>query len=309
MTKSLLLAFAALLLMAVSHASAQVDVNISFRRSLYLKYEPIICTVSITNRSGRELTLSDTEKEKWFGFQITTIDGRPLPPVNGDYRNEPVQIGSGQTLKRQVNLAPLYPLSEFGTYRVQAVVYLPDLKRFFSSPNLNVEITEGRLLWQETVGVPAGVPGGPTRTIALLAHRLPASTMLYIRIQDKDAGLVYCTHQLGRFIGFNNRDVQLDKLNHVHVIQNIAPKAFLYSEIGLNGEVLKRQAYQEQKDRPFLARNGDGEVTVVGGLEYDPNAPSQEKQLPKISDRPVPLPTPSKKPPAEDKRPENLLSQ
>lgn len=309
MSRRFILVLGGLLFLGLFQASAQVDVNISFRRSLYLKYEPLICTVSITNRSGRELTLSDTEKEKWFGFQITTLDRRPLPPINPDYSNETVQIGSGQTLKRQVNLAPLYPLSEFGTYRVQATVYLADLKRFFSSPNLNVEITEGRMLWQETVGVPEGVSGGATRQITLLAHRLPASTMLYIRIQDTDAGVVYCTHQLGRFIGFNNSDVQLDKVNHIHVIQNIAPKAFLYSEIGLNGEVLQRQAYQEQKERPFLARTGDGVVSVVGGLAYDANAPAPEKQLPKISDRPVPLPTPTGKATPEDKRPENLLSQ
>ncbi|HRJ72944.1 MAG TPA: hypothetical protein PLS03_12025 [Terrimicrobiaceae bacterium] len=301
--------FSLLLLGAAASARAQITVDISFKRSLYMVYEPLMCTVTITNMSGRTLDLEDTAREKWFGFQIQTVDGRPLPPVNVDYKNEPVQIGSGQKLVRQINLAPLYPLSEFGTYRVRASVFSAQLGQYFVSPTLNVEITEGRQLWQQTVGVPQGSGPGRSRTFSLLAHRLPRTTMLYLRVEDKEAGIIYCTTQLGRFITFGSPDVQFDAANQIHILQNSAPKAFLYSMFDINGKVVKQQGFQVYDKRPHLVKKPDASVAVVGGVEYDPRATPPEQGLPKLSDRPVPLPTPQVKPTPEDKRPTNLLSQ
>ncbi len=298
-----------LLLVGGGAARAQITVDISFKRSLYMVYEPLMCTVTITNMSGRTLDLEDTAREKWFGFQIQTVDGRPLPPVNADYKNEPVQIGSGQKLVRQINLAPLYPLSEFGTYRVRASVFSAQLGQYFVSPTLNVEITEGRQLWQQTVGVPQGSGPGRSRTFSLLAHRLPRTTMLYLRVEDKESGIIYCTTQLGRFITFGSPDVQFDAANQIHILQNSAPKAFLYSLFDINGKVVKQQGFQVYDKRPYLVKKPDASVEVVGGVEYDPRATPAEQGLPKLSDRPVPLPTPQVKPTPEDKRPTNLLSQ
>lgn len=294
-----------LFLLGAAASHAQVDVQIEFRRTLYLVYEPIICTVTIINRSGKELTLEDTPTKRWFGFEITR-NGNPVPPINPSYTNQPVQIGNGQALKRSINLTPLYPLNEFGAYRISAAIFVAELNRFFSSQPLGIEITEGRLLWQETVGVPDG-PG--SRTISVLAHRLPQTSMLYVRIEDKDSGIIYCTHQLGRFVAFGRADIELDALNRVHILQNVAPKAFVYSIIGLNGEVLERQAYQDQGTRPVLSKQPDGSLKVAGGTPYDPKAPQPKEKMPSLSDRPVPLPTPEEEGKSEEIQTENLLSR
>ena len=298
-----------LLFVLMPSGRAQVQVDVAFKRSLYMLYEPLICSVTITNLTGATLSLADTPREKWFGFQIETVDGRPLPPIDLNYRNQPVEIEPGQRLTRQINLTPLYPLSEFGTYRVRAAIYSAQIGRFFVSPQLNVEITEGRQLWQQTVGVPEGTGNGKTRTFSLLAHRLPRTTMLYLRVEDKDAGIIYCTTQLGRFITFGSPDIEIDGGNQIHVLQNTAPKAFLYSHFDVNGKVLKQQAYQVYDSRPYLVRKPDASVIVAGGVPYDPKATPPEQQLPKLSDRPVPLPTPQIKATPADKRPENLLSR
>jgi len=307
--------FALLLLaspLAALTANAQVQVDISMKRNLYIAYEPILATVTITNLSGNELTLADSGHNKWFGLQLETLDGRPLPPVNGEYTNAPVELGPQQKISRTVNLAPLFPVSEFGGYRLKANVYSQANNRFFASPSLNFEVTDGQVLWQKAVGVPDGSPGaGTTRIITLLSHRLSQSTQLYIRIEDKQAGIVYCTHQLGRFLTFGNPNVLLDTQNRIHILQNAAPKSFVYSKIGLSGEVMERKAYNEFSSRPELRRGSDGSVLVVGGKAFDPKAPMPEQSLPSMHDRPVPLPGPKPKstPTPEDKRPENLLSR
>ena len=58
-----------------------------------------------------------------------------------------------------------------------------------------------------------GVPGKGNghRTISLLTFRMEKENMLYIRVQDKDEGLVYTTNQLGRVLIANDPQIMLDK--------------------------------------------------------------------------------------------------
>jgi hypothetical protein len=302
-----------ILLIAMSGAiQAQVKVDISLRRSLYMIYEPIICIVSITNLSGADLELEDLPEHKWFGFQVETLEGRPLAPINAEYRNQPISIQAGQTVRRSVNLTPLFPMSEFGAYRIRATVFVPRFNRYFSSLPLSLEITEGRVLWEQTVGVPPDSgASGSTRLYQLLAHRLPSSTMLYLRVQDKENGIIYCTTQLGRYVAFGKPVVIIDPTNEVHVLHNLAPKEFLYSHFDINGKVKQQQAYQQWGDkRPNIVRTSSGEVQVVDGSPYDPRATPPEKKLPGLSERPVPLPTAPKDSPTprSSDSPESLLS-
>lgn len=274
-------------------ARAQVLVDLSIKRNLYVAYEPLLATVRITNLSGNRLLLADVEGKKWFGFQIETLDGRPIPPTDPNYEIAPIQVDSGESIVRTVNLPQLYPLSDFGSYRVRATVYAAELSAYFSSPALTIEITEGRLIWQQTVGVPSGASGATSpRTISLLTHRITDRTDLYLRIEDKGSGLVLCTHRLGDFISYGKPDILLDASNTIHVLQNTSPRQFVYSKVGLDGTILERVSYNAPKDRPFLKREQDGSIAVSGGIPFDPHATPTPTLIPKLSERPVALPTP-----------------
>ena len=269
---------------------AQVTVDLSIKRTIFVAYEPLLATVRITNLTGARLLLADVQGKKWFGFQIETLDGRPIPPSDPDYEIAPVQIESGDSITRTVNLTQLYPIGDLGSYRIRASVYAAELSSYFASPPLTVEITEGRLIWQQTVGVPGGQGiSGTTRTISLLTHRLADRTDLYLRIEDKQAGIVYCTHRLGDCISFGKPEIQLDAENGIHVLQNNIPREFIYSKVGLNGKILERLTYSAPKERPQLVRANDGSVSVKGGMPYDPKATPTPTVLPKLSDRPVSL--------------------
>ena len=301
-----------LLLTILPAARAQLQVDLSIKRSLYLAYEPLIAHVSITNLSGNSLNLRDTDGNRWFGFQIETLDGRPIAPRDSNHSNPALFIKPGEKLTRPVNLTPLYPIAEYGGYRIRASIHVPALGRSFTSTPLNVEITEGRSIFKKTVGVPASQPGGGgTREIDILTHRLPSSTQLYIRIQDPDRGVILCTHRLGRLVSYGTPEILLDDQNEVHILQNIAPKEFLYSHIGLNGEVRDRKTYQQNLKRPSLVKTPDNLITVVGAREYDPALTAEKKQsTPSISDRPGPLPdADTDLAPTDESRPKNLLSR
>lgn len=291
-------------------ASAQLQVDIKLKRTLYISYEPILITVSLTNLSGNPLPLSDADGNHWFGFQIETLDGRPIAPRSLGYTNEPLVLQPGQKLSRTVNLTPLFPIGEFGGYRIRAAIYAATLKRYFNSPPLNIEITDGRPIFQKTVGVPEGMPGsGETRNITVLTHRLPNSTQLYVRIENAKGGTVFCTHRLGRLVSYGTPEILLDKKNQMHILQNVAPKAFLYSHIGLNGEVLGRKTYSQIVKRPILRESPDGTIQVIGAQEIDPTAEAAKPPSPSLSDRPVPLPDSATDAPADEKRPKHILSE
>ena len=292
---SLRAAFVSLTLALVflaSHAQAQLQVGLKISRRLYMVYEPVIATISISNLTGHDITLADQGPQKWFGFQISTGDDRLVPPRQTDYQLEPLTIANGTTVKRSVNLVSLYPVTDFGFYRIRANIYFAEMNRYFSSAPLGIEISEGKVLWQQTVGVPPGGKDSGYRLYELLSFRQPKDNMLYARVQDKEAGVIYATYPIGRLITGGEPQVQLDAQNQLHILLLAGPKMYTYSRIGLNGEWGGQTSYMELKSRPRLTKLASGKIDVAGGkidvpVVQAPDAPP----APKLSDRPAGMPT------------------
>jgi hypothetical protein len=289
-----LIAFAAMV--AAGAAQAQIRVEFELPRRLYLVYEPILATVTVTNFTGQDLLLHDDGAQKWFGFEITTPEGRIVPPTEADYKVPPLQVAAGQAVRRQINLTPLYRLGEFGTYKVRANIWCSDLNRYFASAPKQFDITDGKLIWQQTVGVPGG---GGTRVYSLLTHRRERDTRLYVRVENREEGVVYATAQIGRTLSFSPPQTELDSANALHVLQMVAPKTYLYTQIDTDGQLQARETYVgTRENNPSLRRSDTGSVIVRGGniaLDQDQQAgASPPPEVPRISDRPVPMPSPGK---------------
>jgi len=201
-----------------------------------------------------------------------------------------LKIEAGQRVTREIDLGSLYSVHDFGAYHVRTHVYFADLAKFFYSPTRVFEVTDARPIWQQTVGIPQGVAAsGEVRTYSLLTNRFPDHTSLYVRVQDKDAGIVYATYPLGRTVAFEQPQAEIDRANQLHVLHCGAPRAWSYSRIGLNGELLEHSSFMETKSRPRLVHSGNGEVAVRGGMIETP-AQTSRGTAPKLSDRPPGLP-------------------
>src|SRR6266540_484384 len=271
-------------------AEAQIQVDLKFKRLQYIAYEPVVATLAITNLAGRDIELHDAEGQSWFGFEVTGSEGQPVPPVTTDNTQPPLKIETGQRVTQHINLTPLYPVHDFGAYHVRAHIYFADLGKFFYSASRVFEVTDARPIWQQTVGIPDGVPApGDARTYSLLTNRFPDHTSLYVRVQDRDRGIVYATYSLGRTITFEHPQAEIDRSNQLHVLHCAAPRAWSYSRIGLNGQLLEHSSFMETKTRPRLAHPANGEVAVRGGVIEAP-AQSSRSTAPKLSARPPGLP-------------------
>jgi hypothetical protein len=281
---------AALLLLA-SSGFAQIQVDLKVPRLQYIAYEPVIATVSITNLAGRDLDLHDLPGQPWFGFEVTGQDGQIIGPVTSESGRPPLKVELGKRVAQKINLTPLFPVHDFGTYHVRAHIYFADLGKYFYSPTKVFEVTDARPLWQRTVGLPENAGGGgEVRTYSLLSNRFPDHTALYVRVEDKDRGIVYATYSLGPIIAFDEPHAELDRANELHVLFCTAPRAWIYERVGLDGELLSRASLLETKSRPRLVRADDGNIKVVGGTMEAPVTGQSRRTAPKLSERPANLP-------------------
>jgi hypothetical protein len=270
---------------------AQIQVDLKFKRLQYIAYEPVVANLSITNLAGRDIDLHNADGQSWLGFEITGSEGQPVTPMSAESSQQSLKVGAGQRVTRQINLTPLYPVHDFGTYHVRTNVYFADLGKFFYSPTRVFEVTDARPIWEQTVGIPDGVAApGKERTYSLLTNRFPDHTSLYVRVQDKDSGIVYATYSLGRSIVFEEPQAEIDHANQLHVLHCSGPRAWAYSRVGLNGELLAHSSFMETKTRPRLARATNGDVAVRGGTLESPAAQSSRGTAPKLSARPPELP-------------------
>ena len=269
-----------------STAVAQIQVELRFPRLQYIAYEQVVANLVITNLAGRDVDLHDAGGQPWFGFEVTGNEGRSIAPISNT-GTEPVNVAAGKRVTRKINLTPLFGVHDFGTYRVRAHIYFADLNKFYYSQTKVFEVTNARPIWQKTVGVPeAESTSGSVRTYSLMTNRFPDHTSLYVRVEDKDSGIVYATYSLGQVIAFDEPQAEFDHSNQLHVLYCAAPRSWSYARVGLNGDLLSRASFAETKTRPRLVHSEDGVVRIAGGMMDTPVTQATRDTTPKLSARP-----------------------
>lgn len=271
----------------------QLAVALDIKRRTFLRYEPILATVRITNLSGRDLMLHD-EGQPWFGFEIQG-EGGLVTPRDTDYRLDPLEIKIGETVKRTVDLMKLYAISELGQQRIRVTVFARPLNQSFSSKPDMINITEGKVLWQQTVGVPDTLPNAGRNHSIKLIEFPDDKRYLYARVEDEEQAYVFCTRRLGHMIDGTTPQMQLDTSNNLYVLHLIAPKTYSLTNIGVNGELLGQYQCTAPKVKPYLRRLADGTIQLVGA-HRNPTAPpsgtvASGTPPAKLSDRPPGLPS------------------
>jgi hypothetical protein len=273
-----------------SSATAQIQVELKLPRLQYIAYEPVVANLTITNLAGRDVDLRDAGGQPWFGFEVTGTENQSIAPVSTT-ATERLHVAAGKRITRKINLTPLFGVHDFGTYRVRAHVYFADLNKFFYSQTKVFEITDARPIWQKTVGVPqSDGASGNVRTYSLMSNRFPDHTSLYVRVEDKDSGIVYATYSLGRAIAFDQPQTEFDRSNQLHVLYCAAPRTWAYARVGLNGELLSRASFAETKTRPRLVHSEEGVVKVAGGMMDKAMTQETRETAPKLTAPPPDAP-------------------
>lgn len=290
------------LLAALSPASAQVTVEVTQDQDQFLPGEALITAVRITNRSGQTLRLG--AEENWLTFSVESRDREVVPktgeaPVTGEFL-----LPSSKVATKRVDLAPYFSATLPGRYSVTATVRIKDWNREIVSQPRKFDIIEGAKLWEQEFGVPkaagAANPAPEVRKYILQqANYLKSQLRLYLRLTDASGAKVFRVFPIGPIVSFGRTEPQVDKLSNLHVLYQDRPHSYSYSVFNPDGERIVRQTYDYLNSRPRLRPDGEGKVSVTGGVRRmtpdDLPTPPPEDLAPPEPRPPKPL-APSKPP-------------
>lgn len=256
----------ALVVLAVSRASAQVTVEVTMNQEQFLPGEALPVAVKITNQSGRQLHFGTTED--WLTFSVESADGFVVGkisevPVAGEFDLESSQMGT-----KRADIGPSFIISKPGRYKVIATLKVKDLSAQLSSPAKAFEIVSGAKLWSQEFGLPTtnGLP--EMRKFALeQSSYLRAQMRLYVQVSDIAESHIFKTAALGSTVSFGRPEAQVDRQSILHVLWQTGAQSFNYCTVDADGKVIGREVYDDINTRPRLGVNDAGEVLVIGGVK------------------------------------------
>ncbi len=272
----------ACLLALLPAAWAQVKVEIVLEQDQFLPGETLRAGVRITNRSGQTLNLG--EEADWLAFTIESRDDFPVvkdsdPPVKGAFTLESSEVGT-----KWVNLAPYYNLIQPGHYTVTATVRIRQWNEQAVSDAKGFDIIQGAKLWSRDFGVPP-LPGVTNRAPEMRRYTLEQANYLrrqikiYLRLTDVTEAKVFKVFPIGPLPAFNQVEPQLDRYSNLHLLYQVGARAFSYTVVDPDGDIILRQTYDYVSSRPRLQTDKEGRLVVIGGVRH-----------PTVNDVPPPAP-------------------
>lgn len=263
---ALLLVFA---LAPLAPLGAQVSVEVILDQEHFLSGENLTAAVRITNRSGQTLHLGG--EEDWLTFALESRDGTGIvaknsePSVLGTFTLETTKVAT-----RRVELLPHFDLARAGRYTIVASVRIKEWDQTLTTKPKSFDIINGAKLWSQDFGVPA--EGAPNRAPEVRkytleqANYLRTQLRLYFRLTDADGGKVMKVFSLGPMVSFGIPEHQIDQASNLHVLYQNGARAFSYTVINPDGEIIARQTHDYTSTRPKLQLSENGRLAVVGGV-------------------------------------------
>ena len=274
--------FFTLILFVSKESNAQLIVNMNLPKTNYLSYEPMVATVTVYNRAGNDVVLGGPKGRGWMSFDVYR-DGQLLSPRSFDGGFETMLLKAGRSVTKKVDINRLYPDADYGSYTINASVYFPPRRSYFSSKKRRVNVTDARAFWKQSFGFSQGRNKlASSRQFSLHEHRESANSALYVRLRETKGTKVYCTFSLGRFINVRKPQATIDAQNRLHVMHMISPRINSHARVSPEGAFLGNEYFRETTEtRPSLVIDDGGSVKVVGGIAYDPNKPPEAKNQPR----------------------------
>lgn len=277
----------------VTAANAQLQVEFTPTKKTYVAHEAITGVLRLTNNAGRDIVLGGKDGRSWLDFQVTSGRGHLLPTRQDAVQQPPIVLRNNQPYEITVVINRNYAMGETGLYRVKPNVYFPPVDRYFSTPPMSIQVTDGRPFWSQPFGVPPGRPGaGSYREYSLINFANLSQKELYVRLTDKASGQVITTFSLGKLLTVHPPVKGVDSKNRMHVLHMAAPKAYAHVVIDVDGQVLSRDIYYEEgSNRPNLVSTSDGSLGIYGGITAeDHDIPYEQREFRKLSELPPGMP-------------------
>ena len=251
-------------------ASANVGLEVTLNRRVYMQYERILACVTMRNNTGRPLLFGkDPELQGFLMFDIRDISNRLVTKrPNAEISITGLLLQPGEVRRMIFRLDQYYNISERGSYRVHAYVSHNLLKHEFRSKDAFFEISTGRKVWSHTVGLPAlegkkdSKRDERTYSVRELKTNNDASYYLFV----ENSKNIFCVSRIGQVFGFEKFQAEVDNFSRLHLLLPISSRVFHYLAFDTNGERLESTFWRISDSIPGLFRDvKNGRVRRVGG--------------------------------------------
>lgn len=254
-------------------AAAQIGIEVSLNRTIYMLYEPIYACVSLRNDTGRPLLFGSNPRFQGFVlFDIRDRDGRPIPqrPDTG-ISVTGLMLRPGEIKRMVIPIHKYYDLDDMGRYTIRVYVSHNMLPVEYQSREVDFRIERGVDVWKRTVGMAnldEGRSDAPsrTRTYCIRVMTEPPNKYYYLVVEDERH--VYGVMRLGRAVSNEHFSVEVDMLSRIHLLIPLSSKVFHYLSFSIEGENVNNSYWKVSTTIPMLYRDPtSGIVTRMGGVE------------------------------------------
>jgi hypothetical protein len=269
-----------------SSLSAQIEVKATMSKRDYVANEPVMVTITITNRAGRDIFLHGNSRQSWLDFIIKNDRGVPLSTFRGTEGFNAVNVPAGRSVSRTVDLSQSFRVTTLGRYGGYATVRMPDDgETVYSSNRISFAVSSARALYAQKIGVPGS---DSTREYRVLTFSNGNKSELYVEVEDGKTGRILRTFSLGESLMFRKPEATVDGANNLSVLFLNTPSVFVHARISPDGKLIGRELFKRgQTGEPQLTTFANGEVRTAGGVPYDPGAEqAQQAKVRRISERP-----------------------
>ena len=275
--KTLLLLCISALCSTVSHA--QVSVSIKMDRSQCLANEPVTAVVTITNRSGRELSFMSKAEgsiaHSWLDFSMRDAGGRGMQKRHNKVFQQAV-IPAGRSMARRVNLSGMFNVSRVSNYAVTAHVSQPGLDdTSYTSNSGHFTVGGGTTIYKQPFGVPKSK--AQKREYKVITFNDGKKTSVYAQVMNLTTGQTLSTFRLSEFLSFVEPQMTLDGKNQLHILYLASPEVFVHATVNQNGGLVSTNYFKRVGGRkPRFVAFSDGKIVISGATPYDPKKAAQE---------------------------------
>lgn len=269
-----------LLLSALGTVAAvgQVSVQLDIDRKQYLAQEPAMGVVTITNRSGRDLTFVSHAKtgiaRSWLDFSMRDTGGHPMPKrTNAVFQK--TSIPAGQSIARRINLSQLFDVTDVGNYAVTAhVSQLGAEDLIYTSNSGHFTVGGGSNIFTQPFGVPKSPV--PKRAYNVITFNDGRRTSIYAQVMNTITERSVSTFRLSEYLAFSAPQMALDRNNDLHVLYLANPEIFVHATVNQDGMMTGTKYFKRTNARaPRFVALKDGLLGVRGAIPYDPKTDAE----------------------------------
>lgn len=281
--------------------------NVSLERSNFVTHEPIIATITVENRAGKDIVLGGPGKTSWLSVDLRSSEGKIISPDSGNPQADPVVLKNLATISRKVNLTAYYPVEYPEPINWPLASISPTFSVGF--PGRGARYFRSTARSRRFGSAPSACRKATRRTGRYRRYKLFTSKsnahtpsgnlelqLVYVQITDEETGLNLTTYPLGEILSYRDPQPTTDRDGNLHLLYMNAPQAFVHVVVDCDGAIKEQKLYHAGRESPELMQSGDGYITVRGGRLYDPIVEEQlakaraEGRCRSLSDRPPGLP-------------------